>query len=285
VHELPCPDDADRRPEHPQSVRGGVVEQQRVAPDGRAAARGEPLAVQRRAARQHREQHPQARMRAPADVQEREPHRLHLRDVVGERGPPRRQRGARAHPAESGDRSRMDEQRCAVQLEALQQRPDALERAGGRKRGRGQREARIPTGDQRVHIIRIWRLELHRAPPAEARRQRIEALVVGFEQQRSLLGRERLDPERAGERHKRAVDAVPAQLRAAQLRVGRLDGQHAVGLARDAEGPAAAPTDQRGRLPTPSQRGDQGRSEEVLMDVDALHAPTYYTIPTNFTEI
>jgi hypothetical protein len=64
----------------------------------------------------------------------------------------------------------------------------------------------------------------------------------------------------------------------AQLRVGRVERQHAVGLARQAERPAAAPADQRGRLAPLRERGDQRLAEQVLVDVDALHGDILYIL-------
>ena len=74
-----------------RAVARGVVERERIAQlDRRSAARLQPLRQQRRVAGEHREHDRQVGVLAPAERRERQPCRLHLRDVVGQRAPPQR---------------------------------------------------------------------------------------------------------------------------------------------------------------------------------------------------
>ena len=107
----------------------------------RAAAGGEPLGVQGRAAGEHRPQDAQARVGGAAPGRPREPRLVHLGHVAGERRPPRgrgrlgpRHRMPRRGPG-------VDEQRRVARLEAAQQRRDALEPAAGDERAGGDRDA------------------------------------------------------------------------------------------------------------------------------------------------
>ena len=61
------------------------------------------------------------------------------------------------------------------------------------------------------------------------------------------------------------------EVRAAQLGVGGLEGEDAVGLGGDAEGPAVAAADQRRRLGPARERLDQRLAEQVLVYVDGIH--------------
>jgi hypothetical protein len=135
----------------------------------------------------------------------------------------------------------------------------------------GQRDADEAAREQRVHLAGVGLPQAHRAPGREARGQRGCAGVVGVEQRRGLLGWERLDPERAGERDQDPVEPVPVQLVEAQVRVGVAVGEHAVGLAGEAQRPAASAACHRGRLVAAGERRDEWLAEQVLVDVDAVH--------------
>ncbi len=119
-----------------------------------------------------------------------------------------------------------------------------------------------------VDLERVGGLELDRAPAAELGGEVVEALVVGLDQLQRLLAGERLDPERGRERDQRPVHPVLGQRRGAAGDVGGVEGEDAVGLGGDAEGPPLAAADQHRRLGAPRERLDQRLAEQVLVDVD-----------------
>ena len=59
-----------------------------------------------------------------------------------------------------------------------------------------------------------------------------------------------------------------SEVRAAQLGVGGVEGEDAVGLGGDLEGPAVAAADQHRRLGAAREGLDQRLAEQVLVDVD-----------------
>ena len=102
----------------------------------------------------------------------------------------------------------MHEQRRAVALDALEQRPDAVEPAPAREGAGGDRDAGGARGEQPVDRVRPRPVERDRAPPPERRPERLHALVVRVEQRLGLAGRQGFDAQRARQRDQRAVEPV-----------------------------------------------------------------------------
>ena len=129
-----------------------------------------------------------------------------------------------------------------------------------------------PRRDHGVDVGRVGRLAAHRAPAPEAAGSASMPRWWASSSGCGLLGRQRLDPERGGERDQRPVDPLPPQLLRPQRDVGRREGEDAVGLAGDAEGPplAARPTQCR-RPAAPGQLRDQRLGEKMLVDVYSIH--------------
>ena len=153
---------------------------------------------------------------------------------------------------------------------------EALDRGGVGERGRGQGDADAAAVEGGVDVGRVGLRpgERHRAPAGELRRQRLDALVVGLDQRRRLLRGQRLDPERGRERDQRPVDPVGGEVGAPQLGVGRLEGEDAVGLGGDPEGPAlAAARPARGAAVRRASASIKRLPEEVLVYVDRSGPP------------
>ena len=148
--------------------------------------------------------------------------------------------------AGGGRRPRMDEQRRAAALERLEHGAQALEAGGAGQRAGRDAGAGEPAVEQSRERRRVRLGEADRGPGAERGRERRDAVVVGLQQRLGLAGRERLDAERDGGRHQRALEAVGADERRAALGVvvGEVDGR--LGLAAQAQHPAVARRSSRG---------------------------------------
>ena len=239
----------------PRPVGGDVVEREEVVCHLRPAARGQPLGVERRAAGEHRPDDREQRVLVAPPRHPRVPGLVQLGDVRGERRPPAGERGARPRHRPPRRRPGMHEQRGAVALHPLEQRPDAVEAARGGEGAGGHRDPGRARGEQPVHRVGLRAVERHRAPPPERRPERLRALVVGVEERLGFAGGERFDAERA-RRARSARRRARPRARAARGARGRGRWGGSVTAARR---PAAAP----------SRRGP-GRVEE---DAAAPRAP------------
>ena len=105
----------------------------------------------------------------------------------------------------------MDEERGVAALEALEQRTAALQAGRAAERAGRQRDADRAGVEQRVDVGRVGRAQRDRAPDPERLAEREQPRVVGLQQRLGLVARQRLDPERAGDRQQRAVEAVAPQ--------------------------------------------------------------------------
>ncbi len=120
-------DHAQHRVDRERTVGGRVEVRQRIVHRaGRAAARGQPLGVQRREPGQHREHHAQPRVRRPPPLRPRVPGGGHLRDIGGQRRKPRGRAGRGAG---------MDEERRVARRKPLERGPESS-RAPLARRGR-----------------------------------------------------------------------------------------------------------------------------------------------------
>ena len=146
-------DHAQHRVDRARAVGGGVEVRQRIVDRvGRAAARGQPLGVQRREPGEHREHDAQARVRRPPPLRPRVPGDGHLGDIGGQRRKPRGRAGRRAG---------MDEERGVARRKTLERRAECL-------------EARVPGEGARRHATRRRRPRpgARRPAPAPGRRAR-----------------------------------------------------------------------------------------------------------------
>ena len=264
MHELVDADEARRGVDGARAVGRGVVEQQRVVRAiGRAAAGGQALEVERRAARQQREHDAQARVLGPPEGHEGVPGRVHLGHVAGHRRPPRRGVG----PGVRGPG--VDHEGRVSALQRLERRAEG--RAGGgvdeHPCGDGQPHGAAP--QELPHRRGVGVAARDRAPRREALGQLGRALQVGGEDHAGLVRREPLDAERHRGAEHRPVDPVGVQLAHAALErlPGRRDG--GLGLAGELQRPGAVAAHQARGLVAARQRGQDRLGEEVLVDVDA----------------
>ena len=217
------------------------------------AASGEALGVQRREPGEHGEHHAQPRVPRPAEGGPRVPGRAHLRHVVGHRRPPARRGGAARR------RAGMDEERRVARLEAVEQglRPPVHERRAGSV------IPRAPASSSASTASAVSAAPHSSNGSPSSRMPWLNASTSGSR----LVGRQRLDPERGGERDDDAVDALALGLGGARdgivvaflQRAGRLAGQLEAQRGTGAHHP-------RSRR-TPRQRADQRLGEEVLVEV------------------
>ncbi len=274
VDELPDADRADHRLEHARPVGGGVVEDQRVGRGGAvAAAGGEALELQRRAAGQHREQHPQARdarggrragrrTRRPASAR-RSRSGPATRGAAGRRGPPRPEAATGPGWTNSG---------ASCSFEPGEQRADALERVGGGEGGRRQRDADAAPGRSRRRLQRgrAPRSCTAPQPPKRAGRSSMPWWWASSRGAASSAGSVSIPS---------AVESATSARSISSRRSSTVRSATSVASnERTLSGSPAtrnvhplAPANQRRRPPPPGQLGDQRLGEKVLMNVDALH--------------
>ena len=93
--------------------------------------------------------------------------------------------------------------------------------------------------------------------------------MVGREQRLGLGGRERLDPERGGGGHQRAVEAVGVHERRAAVGIVVGEVERRLRLAGDAQRPAVAMAHEAGRIAARRQFPQQRLGPEMLVDVDS----------------
>ena len=161
----------------------------------------------------------------------------------------------------------MDEQRRAAALERLEHGAQALEAGWAGQRAGRDAGAGEPAVEQSRERRRVRLGESDRGPGAERGRERRDAVVVGLQQRLGLAGRERLDAERDGGGHQRALEAVGADERRAALRVvvGEVDGR--LRLAAQVQNPAGGAAFEPRRVPAAGQLIQQRLGPQVLVDV------------------
>ena len=205
------------------------------------ASAGPPRAASRSACSgaepgEHGEHHAQPRMPRAAERRQRVPGRAHLRDVVGHRRPPAAAPSAASWPGRDG---RTAARRAPRGGRAGPPRARPRAREGG-----GSVIPRAPASSSASTSVR--RVE-RGAPQLERRAELEDAVVERVDQRPRLVGRERLDPERGGERDDDAVDALALGLGGARDGIVVAFVQRAVRLAGELEA-------QRGdRSPPPAE--------------------------------
>ncbi len=149
--------------------------------------------------------------RASGD-QEREPGSLHAGDIAGKRRPPQgvAQRRLPRATERAGTRlwSRMDEQRCAVRLQAREHRTQAGDSLDARERASRKRQADAPACERTIDVARVSAVQRDGPPHAEGVLERQRSLVVGVDQDKGLLAWKPLDPQRTREAHEGAIETV-----------------------------------------------------------------------------
>lgn len=221
-------------------------------PWGRPAADGEALELQRRPARQHREEHPQARVGGAAPLQEGEPGGLHVGDVGRHRRPPGRAGGEGEWRG-----ARVDEQRRRARLEAGEHRAETLEAERRGQCARRQGEPDRAAAEQRVGPRRVRRRQRDGAPDAEGRPEGKGAVVPRRQRRLGLLGRERLQPERV--HRARSTRSTPsAAASAARVAGWCIAGSTGVGAS---PANASTPPSIRGGAGRPSRRASSGAGQ------------------------
>jgi hypothetical protein len=93
--------------------------------------------------------------------------------------------------------------------------------------------------------------------------------VPGVQQRPSGVRRQRLDPERGGERHVGTVEPVGLDELGAQVGIVVGEQDLAIGLAGHLERPAPAPPEESGSLLAAGELRQQRLGPEVLMNVNA----------------
>ena len=154
---------------------------------------------------------------------------------------------------------------------------DLLERLGVGQRAGRDRDSDAAAADNLVDIGRVGAVEGDRPPRRERLAQLVHALEMGFDQLAGLLARERLDPDRAGQRDQCDIEPVRAdQIRAPARRlVLEVDGPGLLaGTVQQGE-PVAA-VDERQAV-AGGECVEQRWRPDVLVHVDAStrggHAP------------
>ena len=148
-------------------------------------------------------------------------------------------------------------------------RPGARSRSGRRAPRPRRRPRRTPRRAEPRQRGQVRVGQADRGPGAEPGGQLGDALVVGGEQRLGLGGGERLDPERGGGGHQRAVDAVGRQRAPRACRDRDRRGRAESRARRGPERPAVAMADEARRLAAPRQLPEQRLGPEMLVDVDS----------------
>jgi hypothetical protein len=158
-----------------------------------------------------------------------------------------------------------------VLLQAGEQRAQTRDCLDAGERSGGQRQSHTTAPEGAVHIVGVQAVERDRPPHAERTTERQRPLVIGIDQGKRLLARERLDPEGARQAQQRAVKAVLLDQRGAAG--GRLGAHvdHVGALAAEKQhGQPVLVTDE-GELVTVGEGLDERLGPEVLMNVDLDH--------------
>ena len=242
--------------ECPWPVRRRVHEDVRIDHAEVAAARGEPLVMQRRQPRAGDEADPYARREiAPGDV-EGPPGGAELVDVADHRRPPPR------HVRRGALRARMDQHR-AIQFSAdLQGRFDEFPRSRGDELARRQLQPDEAGLEVVLQLGEVGIDARDRRPGPKRCRHPDGIAVVGREER--VARRKRLDPQRDSTGSARQA---PSRRRARRLRADRR---------RDAAGPLRTAARTRSQRPPPQSRqvsaapelADELRAPQMLVDVE-----------------
>jgi hypothetical protein len=165
----------------------------------------------------------------------------------------------------------MDEQRRLVLLEALEQRAQAGDGLDTAERTGWKRQPDAAPGKGVVHIVGVETVECDRSPHAEGTAQRQRSVVVGLDQGKRLLARERLDAERARQAQQGTVEAVLLEQSGSPGR--RLGGEidHVGTLAGHEEHRQTVLVADEGELVAIRERLDEGLGPHVLVYVDPDH--------------